>query len=203
MAAATDLKPRAQWTVIDIRPCGPKCENSTGIESGPSARIRFAKKPASFSSIKWQISEPEYPGSTVRWTVDTPSMPATAFLCVAASPLPREQAKIPNVRNWTVRDYGNRVCIWPADGGVAIAFTRAYVRLCWSIPGISTSCGAAQGPKVRGLFSGRDRIRTPCPSCERVSVSGRNRKAGLGEEDDLKSVVYSGSREFAPRSLQW
>ena len=112
MAAATDLKPRAQWTVIDIRPCGPKCENSTGIESGPSARIRFAKKPASFSSIKWQISEPEYPGSTVRWTVDTPSMPATAFLCVAASPLPREQAKIPNVRNWAVRDYGNRIGIW-------------------------------------------------------------------------------------------
>jgi hypothetical protein len=26
-----------------------KCENSTGIESSPSARIRFAKKPASFS----------------------------------------------------------------------------------------------------------------------------------------------------------
>ena len=24
----------------------------------------------------------------------------------------REQAKIPNVRNWAVRDYGNRVGIW-------------------------------------------------------------------------------------------
>src|SRR2546423_8907784 len=29
--------------------------------------------------------------------------------------VPREQAKIPNVRNWAVRDY--RVGIWPADGG--------------------------------------------------------------------------------------
>ena len=26
--------------------------------------------------------------------------------------VPREQAKIPNVRNWAVRDYGNRVGIW-------------------------------------------------------------------------------------------
>jgi hypothetical protein len=26
--------------------------------------------------------------------------------------VPREEAKIPNVRNWAVRDYGNRVGIW-------------------------------------------------------------------------------------------
>src|SRR5258708_19982709 len=26
--------------------------------------------------------------------------------------VPREHAKIPNVRNWAVRDYGNRVGIW-------------------------------------------------------------------------------------------
>jgi len=26
--------------------------------------------------------------------------------------VPRDQAKIPNVRNWAVRDYGNRVGIW-------------------------------------------------------------------------------------------
>ena len=26
--------------------------------------------------------------------------------------LPRDQAKIPNVRNWAVRDYGNRIGIW-------------------------------------------------------------------------------------------
>jgi hypothetical protein len=26
--------------------------------------------------------------------------------------VPREQAKIPDVRNWAVRDYGNRVGIW-------------------------------------------------------------------------------------------
>ena len=26
--------------------------------------------------------------------------------------VPRDQAKIPNVRNWAVRDYGNRIGIW-------------------------------------------------------------------------------------------
>ena len=26
--------------------------------------------------------------------------------------VPRDQARIPNVRNWAVRDYGNRVGIW-------------------------------------------------------------------------------------------
>ena len=26
--------------------------------------------------------------------------------------VPREHARIPNVRNWAVRDYGNRVGIW-------------------------------------------------------------------------------------------
>jgi hypothetical protein len=26
--------------------------------------------------------------------------------------VPRDQAKVPNVRNWAVRDYGNRVGIW-------------------------------------------------------------------------------------------
>jgi allantoinase len=26
--------------------------------------------------------------------------------------MPREHAKIPNVRNWAVRDYGNRIGIW-------------------------------------------------------------------------------------------
>jgi allantoinase len=31
--------------------------------------------------------------------------------------VPRDQAKIPNVRNWAVRDYGNRVGIWPAGEG--------------------------------------------------------------------------------------
>jgi allantoinase len=28
--------------------------------------------------------------------------------------VPREHAEIPNVRNWAVRDYGNRVGIWRA-----------------------------------------------------------------------------------------
>ena len=45
-------------------------------------------------------------------------------------------------------------------------------------------------------------IRTAGPSCERVAVSGRNRKAGLGKEDDLESVVCCGDREFASRSLR-
>src|SRR5437762_13270047 len=32
--------------------------------------------------------------------------------------MPREEAKIPNVRNWAVRDYGNRVGIWRIMEGV-------------------------------------------------------------------------------------
>ena len=44
-------------------------------------------------------------------------------------------------------------------------------------------------PEFERLFAGGEWIRTAGPSFEGGVVSGRNRKAGLGNEDDLESVA--------------
>ena len=42
--------------------------------------------------------------------------------------VPREHARIPNVRNWAVRDYGNRVGIWRITGTASGPAQRSTVR---------------------------------------------------------------------------
>jgi len=46
--------------------------------------------------------------------------------------LARDQVHIPNVRNWSVRDYGNRVGVWRAS---TPAVRRTVISNCWPMRG--------------------------------------------------------------------
>ena len=95
----------------------------------------------------------------------------------------RDQAKIPNVRNWAVRDYGNRIGVWRLMEVLSRYGIRASAALnsevCDHHPEIIEEGGKRQGAGYRAGGArrnvrrpiGYDKIADPMPSSSTTSIA--------------------------------